>query len=599
MCESLSSLAVRLAARPSSIPVGVRAGGAVGTAAFLARLGAWRTLLRQHPGSRFALYVEDSIEFAAALLGAWQAGKTVWLAADTLDATCANLREHVHGFLGEFPAGCAPLVPTEAHVHSEALRELNPEADALVVFTSGSTGAAQAIPKKLRQMASEVATLEVLFGARAGAAAVIATVSHQHIYGLLFKVLWPLNTGRPIHAASIAFPEALAAALAAQRCVLVASPAHLKRLPAHLDWRGARTRLAAVFSSGGPLPADTAQTCGSLLGSVPVEVFGSSETGGIAWRQRAALPSVNDDAWTPFPTVAWRLHEGFLEVRSPHLPDDGWLPLADRAQALQGRRFQLLGRGDRIAKIEEKRISLDAIEAALLASGLAAEARVALCEPDDGHRQVLAAFVVPAAAGRAVLEREGKLALNGRLRAVLAGVVDAVALPRRWRYLDALPVNAQGKTTVAALLALLAAAPADPLLAAAVTDPLPANPAVRPRLPHVRELERDGDGRRVLLEIVAPANLAYFDGHFTQAPILPGVAQVEWAIRFGRDNFALPPAFRAMHALKFQHVIQPDLPVQLELLHDPAKGQLTFAYRSPAGQHASGRILFHAEPAHA
>ncbi|GGY53485.1 AMP-binding protein [Pseudoduganella albidiflava] len=598
MSDSLTTLAVRLAARPPSIPVGVRAGAAVGTAAFLARAQAWRALLGGHPGSRFALYLDDSIEFAAALLGAWHAGKTVWLAADTLDATCANLREHVHGFLGEFPAACAPLVPAvdstvDATLEGNAAPwlELDPEADALVVFTSGSTGAAQAIPKKLRQMASEVATLETLFGAPAGDAAVIATVSHQHIYGLLFKVLWALNTGRAIHAASIAFPEALAPALAAQRCVLVASPAHLKRLPAHLDWQGARRHVAAVFSSGGPLPADTAHACGSLLGCVPVEVFGSSETGGIAWRQRAAMPAIGDDGWTPFPTVAWRLRENFLEVRSPHLPDDAWLPLADHAQELGNdgnRRFQLLGRGDRIAKIEEKRISLDAIEAALLACGLAAEARVALCEPDAGHRQVLAAFVVPTPAGRSLLEQEGKLALNARLRAVLAGVVDAVALPRRWRYLDALPVNAQGKTTVAALLALLNVGPADPLPA----------PAAAPRLPQVRELARDGDGRRVLLEIVAPANLVYFDGHFTQAPILPGVAQVEWAIRYGREHFSLPPVFRAMHALKFQHVIQPGQPVELELLHDPAKGQLAFAFRSPSGQHASGRILFRPEAAH-
>jgi acyl-coenzyme A synthetase/AMP-(fatty) acid ligase/3-hydroxymyristoyl/3-hydroxydecanoyl-(acyl carrier protein) dehydratase len=570
MSDSLALVAARLAARASSIPVGVRAGAGVGTGAFVARVQAWGALLRGHPGTRFALYIEDSIEFAAALLGAWQAGKTVWLAADTLSATCANLRGHVHGFLGEFPPACEPLVPHEEG-GNEPLRALDPESDALVVFTSGSTGTAQAIPKKLRQLASEVATLETLFGARTRDADVIATVSHQHIYGLLFKVLWPLNTGRVIHAASIAYPEALASALAARRCLLVASPAHLKRLPAHVDWQGARDRLAAVFSSGGPLPADTAQACGAMLGSVPIEVFGSSETGGIAWRQRAALPAVGDDAWTPFPTVAWRLAGGTLEVRSPHLPGDAWLALADRAQEAGGNRFRLLGRSDRIAKIEEKRISLDAMEAALLATGLATEARVALCEPAAGQRQVLAAFVVPTAAGRALLDAEGKLALNGRLRAALAGVVDAVALPRRWRYLDALPVNAQGKTTLAALLALLTPDPA-------------------PRLPHVRELE--ADGRRVLLEITAPANLVYFDGHFNEAPILPGVAQVDWAIRFGRERFALPPRFRAMHALKFQHVIQPGMPVQLELLHDPAKGQLTFAYRSAAGQHASGRILF-------
>jgi hypothetical protein len=47
----------------------------------------------------------------------------------------------------------------------------------------------------------------MLFGTPLGDAAIVATVSHQHIYGLLFKVLWPLSTGRAIHARSIAFPK--------------------------------------------------------------------------------------------------------------------------------------------------------------------------------------------------------------------------------------------------------------------------------------------------------------------------------------------------------------------------------------------------------
>jgi acyl-coenzyme A synthetase/AMP-(fatty) acid ligase len=68
-------------------------------------------------------------------------------------------------------------------------------------------------------------------------------------------------------------------------------------------------------------------------------------------------------------------------VRSPHLEDDNWLTLADRAARIGEQRFLLLGRSDRIVKIEEKRISLSAMEATLLASGLAAEARVVLCEP--------------------------------------------------------------------------------------------------------------------------------------------------------------------------------------------------------------------------
>jgi hypothetical protein len=50
--------------------------------------------------------------------------------------------------------------------------------------------------------------------------------------------------------------------------------------------------------------------------------------------------------------------------------------------------------------------------------------------------------------------------------------------------------------------------------------------------------------------------------------------------------------FQGIHALKFQHVIRPDMPVTLELLHDPARSSLTFRYSSQHAQHASGKILF-------
>ena len=575
MSDRIENLYAAIAARPAGGVVGWRAGEGVTNQWFLARVQAWHALLRAQAGSDFALYLEDSIEFGAALLGAWHAGKTIWLSADTLEATCASLRASVDGFLGRFPDALQPLQP-DAGVSalSDLSGALPGDMPALVVFTSGSTGAAQAIPKKLSQMASEVETLDVLFGAAAGRdAAVLATVSHQHIYGLLFKVLWPLSTGRAIHAMSITYPEELAPAIAAGPCVLIASPAHLKRLPDHLDWSGAARMLRSVFSSGGPLAPETAFAAGGLLGEIPVEVYGSSETGGVAWRQRSRC---GDDSWLPFPTVDWRLGEdGTLEVRSPHLPDTDWLALADRAARIGEQRFLLLGRSDRIVKIEEKRISLSAMEATLLASGLAAEARVVLCEPVAGERQRLAAIVVPTPEGQAVLDAGGKQALNARLRTVLATAVEAVALPRRWRYLDQMPVNAQGKTTLGALLALL--------------DGDDGVVGHRPRFPQMRELEREA--QRVLLEITAPASLLYFDGHFDVAPILPGVVQVDWAIHYGRQYFDLPAQFKGINALKFQQVIQPDNPVQLELLHDAVKGSLQFRYVSEAGQHASGRVM--------
>lgn len=567
-----------LAARAPDALAGWRAAAPVRHADLLARVRAWAALGRRSAGANVALYHEDSLEFAAALVGAWLAGKTVWLAADVLPATCAALAKRVDAFWGEFPAVHAPQVPADADAADEPdWRAPAPDFPALVVFTSGTTGAPVPIPKRLSQLTSELDALEAQFGAALGAADVVATVSHQHIYGLLFRVLWPLAAGRPVHAARHEFPETLAPALAARPSMLLASPAHLKRLPDHLDWRGAASRLRAVFSSGGLLDEAAARHAAALLGIVPIEVYGSSETGGIAWRRRT---EGTDAGWTPLPGVAWRADaDGLLAVHSAQAGTEDWLPLADRVQDLDGRRFLLCGRADRIVKIEEKRISLDAVEAGLLASGLAREARVLACPGADGGRQVLAAFVVPSDAGRAVLEEGGKTALNARLRAWLAPGTDPVALPRRWRYLDALPVDARGKTTAAQLLALLALV----------------DPPARPRHPFVRVLEQDA--ARVLLELTVPADLLYLDGHFDAAPVLPGVVQVDWAIHYDAQYLGRAGVFAGMQALKFQQMIRPGCPVRLELSRDAAKGSLAFRYFSEAGAHASGRILYGPDPA--
>lgn len=553
-----------------------RAGKPVRRDAFLASIHAWQSLLAQTAGQKFGLYFADSIEFAAALFGAWQSGKTIYLPADTLPATCTMLRASVDGFLGEFPPEYGPLLPTPGIAGSESngFRKLDADFIGLVVHTSGSTGAAQAIPKKISQLAAEVATLEALFGERMQVADIVATVSHQHIYGLLFKVLWPLTAGRAIQAHSVAYPEELAAILEQRDCVLVSSPAHLKRLPETSIWDKVAPHLRAVFSSGGPLPFDAAKSATKLLGQAPIEIFGSSETGGIAWRQRS---SQADEGWTPLPGVDWRIHsdEGVLEVCSAHLPDSHWLALSDRAAALEGNRFQLLGRADRIVKIEEKRISLDTLEKQLVASPLVDDARVIVIEEQLEHRQRVAAFIVLSAAGHAKFAELGKLALNRILRDLLSCHVEPVALPRSWRYLDALPINAQGKTTFAALTALLE------------TD---RKINMRPTLPSQRLVQKENN--RVVLELSVPSDLLYFDGHFPKIPILAGVVQIDWAIAFARQHFDLPPLFRSIHALKFQRVIQPEVPVELELTYEPMKASLSFCYRSSVGQHAGGRLQF-------
>jgi acyl-CoA synthetase (AMP-forming)/AMP-acid ligase II/3-hydroxymyristoyl/3-hydroxydecanoyl-(acyl carrier protein) dehydratase len=582
--QPLDMLQLPYAGCAAELTVAYRDGGAVSNRTFRSRTAAWQRLLAGAPGRKFALFLNDCVDFSCALYGAWLAGKTVYLPGDTLSATCAALSTEVDGFLGDFDSAWRPLTPRAGadsidDAAAPALAApLRADFDGLVIYTSGSSGAAQAIPKRLSQLASEVATLEQLFGQRIGHAEVLATVSHQHIYGLLFKVLWPLAAQRPVHARSAAFMEELLPHMQSRPCLLVSSPAHLKRFPATPSSAAqpdtpAGAQLRAVFSSGGPLSAEAADAASVLFGTAPIEIYGSSETGGIAWRCR-------DASWSAMPGVQWRIDpaDAVLEVRSPHLRDDGWLRLADRAAPLSAggeQRFILQGRTDRIVKLEEKRISLDAIERRLCASPLVTAARVLLHA--EAHRRAgVVAFVVPSASGRALLADKGKLALNQLLRTALSDTVEAIAVPRNWRYLEALPLNTQGKTTQADLLALL--------------QPLRSAAPARPVMPDA-ELRRQ-DAQQVELALRISAELLYFDGHFDAAPILPGIAQLDWAIAFGRRYFDLPPVFSAVHALKFQQVIQPGACVMLELQHDPSQGSLRFRLHSAAGQHASGRIVF-------
>ncbi|WP_141289672.1 ApeI family dehydratase [Ideonella azotifigens] len=142
-----------------------------------------------------------------------------------------------------------------------------------------------------------------------------------------------------------------------------------------------------------------------------------------------------------------------------------------------------------------------------------------------------------------------------------------MTLPRRWRFVSHLPANAQGKTTAQALQALF-----------------------DPRRPAMQVLSQSAT--EATLRIWPDATLPQFDGHFSGHPVLPGVAQVEWALLFAQELFGLPGALRALEALKFQQVIRPGQALQMQLTMQAAQGKLVFKLESDSGPHASGRVLF-------
>jgi acyl-coenzyme A synthetase/AMP-(fatty) acid ligase len=380
--------------------------------------------------------------FLAALLAVWQRGGEALIPASLQpDAIAAAgnyvLRDH------DLKRGQSNFSVTKAIDGQLTL----PAATRcrLALYTSGSTGAPKRVEKTLGQLTREVESLHALWGSRLQKVSVLSTVPHYHIYGLLFRVLWPLSAGRPADETTCADPLQLRA-LAQQRgqYVLVSTPAHLARFPDLLplaEWQ----RPQVIFSSGGPLDAQSAARYRESFGAAPFEVFGSTETGGVAWRSRDG--TTLEDAWTPFPGIGIALgHDGALRLDSPYLPERDWR-MDDAAELLPDGRFLLRGRLDRVVKVEGKRLSLPQLEH-LLAKHPWVSAACAVALPGP---QRVGVVVVPSAAGAAALRRDGQRAVREALRTHLASTLEPSVLPRSYRFIDALPYDERGKLKAAAI----------------------------------------------------------------------------------------------------------------------------------------------------
>lgn len=405
------------------------------------RAAAMRAMARLAPGAGPVFVHSDSAALLAAGL----------LAGAALNRTVAILPHAQPAYLSEVGVAPSTFLTDRAEAGDAPSLAFDGGADApfafddrfdpkLVFFTSGSTGAPKQAPKRMSQIDAEARYWVDWFGTRAGHVA--GSVSHQHIYGLIFRVAVPVMAGwRSTDRQAFAW-ETLAAEIT-PRSVVATSPAHLTRIPPGLALPNGRP--AFVLSSGQALPLAGARDADALFGAPPLEILGSTETGGVAIRQR------RDDAepWTPLGGVTLNLDaEGVLNVGSPFAGGETQ-KMGDRAEILSDGRFRLLARADRVVKIEGKRVSLGRVEAALAALPDIAEA-AALPLGGEGA-ETLGAAIVLAAGGREELARLGAFRFTRQLRRRLSDGLEPAERPKRWRFVEAIPVNSQGKRVLADL----------------------------------------------------------------------------------------------------------------------------------------------------
>ena len=409
---------------------------------FAGRVGRLASGFAARPEQRWLVVAGRPLAFITQLMALLHAGKSVVIPPNTQPGTLTQLARSFDAIADETIIG-----------ELEPPKPLHPHTAIIDLFTSGSTGEPKRIRKTLAQFEIEIETLEGLWGTTLGSASIVSTAPHLHFYGLLFRLLWPMAAGRTFDNITCAHPDTLTERLARLgNCALVSSPAQLSRLPELVSLGSLQPKPRIIFSSGGPLSSTTAADFLRQMGSTPTEVFGSTETGGIAWRRQET-----DDLWTPFPGMCVSADvDGALLLRSPFLATDPDLKdkpwRMDDAVVLQpDKRFRLAGRLDRTVKIEEKRLSLPELEDCLAEHPwVSAAAAVAL----GGRRQHVGAVLTLSAEGRAKLAAHGRRCTAQEFRRHLAMRFEDILLPRRWRFPDQLPVNERGKLTQTALAAL-------------------------------------------------------------------------------------------------------------------------------------------------
>lgn len=257
----------------------------------------------------------------------------------------------------------------------------------------------------------------------------------------------PLALGVTFYAGLVHYTEQLCGIRGEPPLAFVSSPAFLKRVDTALK----SPELRFILSAGGRLDFDCAQSICHWSGCHVDEIFGSTESGVIAWR-------CNDSEgrlWHLFDDIEIEERPDVFVLKSPLVTVEGGgeFLLDDRVRMHGTREFELLGRIDQVVKLEDIRISLDEVRHALLSFEGVSDCEVVPLE--KGNRTSLGALLVlnPLLQQRLLQEcGEAYLPeLERRLKRWLQNRIDALAVPRYFLVVKEIPVNQLNKRVVSEL----------------------------------------------------------------------------------------------------------------------------------------------------
>ena len=361
-------------------------------------------------------------------------------------------------WLGERPddAEGLPHIPVRLHARSwHRYPEPSPEATALILYTSGTTGPPKGVVLSRRAIAADLDALS-----EAWEWTPEDTLVHGlplfHIHGLVLGLLGSLRIGNRFVHTGKPSPAGYAAA---QGSLYFGVPTVWSRVVGDLDAALALSSARLLVSGSAALPVPVFDRLAELTGHKPVERYGASETmitvstlaagerrpGWVGLPLSGVQTRLVDDAGAPAPHDGETI--GRLQVRTPAMfdgylnrPDataeafdaDGWYRTGDAAVIDGDGMHRIVGRESvDLIKTGGYRVGAGEVETVLLGHPGVAEAAV-VGMPDDDLGQRIVAFVVGDADPDALIN-------------YVAEQLSVHKRPREVRVVDSLPRNAMGK----------------------------------------------------------------------------------------------------------------------------------------------------------
>jgi len=253
-----------------------------------------------------------------------------------------------------------------------------PNNTAAIFFTSGTTGKPIGVLKSKENITHELDVLKDMF-LPYNFEQVIVTVPLVHIYGFLTGVLLPKALDIDVILKEEFIPHELIELGGNKRTLCITNPVFLKALN-RLSLKN-KYKNITFLSSTGKLEIDIIKSLNKKLDSEIYQIFGSTETGGIAYKINT------EELWKPLPSVDIGKNGSNLVVCSPFLSHHAIVNeliefkspfITTDIVELVGDSFRLIGRESEIIKVSGKRISILEIESLLEKSKYIDEALVKL-----------------------------------------------------------------------------------------------------------------------------------------------------------------------------------------------------------------------------